>query len=477
MQIAPSFLIPNSNLHPTTQISFPHNSVIGIFDNKTVDIKAQESYQVTPSAPIEEDGRFRPDTEEKASDDEPKDDVVEHQQTLCPSPLISATLVEDGTPIHRRAYRTTGTAHNSTNSVNPDEVILVDAQIWEHYTSQQRRKQNKMMDDKLEHAEAQKKPNQRAFRFEHENRKSKIQWLIVFGLILISLAAVAVVFVFVALRSGNNEKVRQQSDMELLLASRYSMVNGTDFKALDDGNDEDDYGRYRIKALRYVEETSVGMPEWRIGQRYALACIYYATSDVVVSQSDFSTSFAPTSFSSSSDASEDEDNEEDHSQDSDDEDEEDRILDSHDEDKEEDHSLDSSDDSDDEDGDDEDHENGAVQEWIEKWANGADSINECNWFGVQCNMNEIDSTGMYGNVIKIEVPNNGLAGPFPLEVALLKDTLESLRLANNHVLHSSAMTSDEDLNWLGDMSQLKILDLSQTMFFSHEESDDDDGEE
>ena len=46
-----------------------------------------------------------------------------------------------------------------------------------------------------------------------------------------------------------------------------------------------DESSYSMKALRYVERTSVGMEDWRIGNRFALACIYYATNAIVNSYS------------------------------------------------------------------------------------------------------------------------------------------------------------------------------------------------
>ena len=59
--------------------------------------------------------------------------------------------------------------------------------------------------------------------------------------------------------------------MEVMLRTNYPEDYEQNF------NDE---SAYWMIALRFVEETSSEMEEWRIAQRYALACIYYATNDV-----------------------------------------------------------------------------------------------------------------------------------------------------------------------------------------------------
>ncbi|KAL7576829.1 hypothetical protein ACA910_013842 [Epithemia clementina (nom. ined.)] len=68
---------------------------------------------------------------------------------------------------------------------------------------------------------------------------------------------------------------RVQSDIELMLVEQYR--SGLIFF---------NESSYSMRALRFVEQTSTSsMPNWRIANRYALACIHYATSGVVTDYS------------------------------------------------------------------------------------------------------------------------------------------------------------------------------------------------
>mmetsp|Transcript_8036 Transcript_8036/g.17942 ORF Transcript_8036/g.17942 Transcript_8036/m.17942 type:complete len:515 (-) Transcript_8036:136-1680(-) len=57
-----------------------------------------------------------------------------------------------------------------------------------------------------------------------------------------------------------------------LVNGNYTLWDGIEFTAGQES--------YWVKALEFLEATSDGMPDWRIGQRYALACIFYATNGV-----------------------------------------------------------------------------------------------------------------------------------------------------------------------------------------------------
>ena len=67
------------------------------------------------------------------------------------------------------------------------------------------------------------------------------------------------------------------SDMELMLRTNHPEVFETEEKQTFSEHDESSNW---MKALRYVEETSTDMEDWRIAQRYALASIFYATNGV-----------------------------------------------------------------------------------------------------------------------------------------------------------------------------------------------------
>ena len=71
---------------------------------------------------------------------------------------------------------------------------------------------------------------------------------------------------------------RSVSAIELMLRSNHPQVFETEEKQQIFTYPNE--SAYWMKALRYVEATSTEMEEWRIVQRYALACIYYATNGV-----------------------------------------------------------------------------------------------------------------------------------------------------------------------------------------------------
>lgn len=68
--------------------------------------------------------------------------------------------------------------------------------------------------------------------------------------------------------------------------------------------------------------------------------------------------------------------------------------------------------------------------------------NECFWFGVTCNSNNLIS--------EFNVHNNQLTGRFPPEIALLYESLERLDIGFN-VLDNSG---DDELSWIADLLKL-----------------------
>jgi Leucine-rich repeat (LRR) protein len=76
---------------------------------------------------------------------------------------------------------------------------------------------------------------------------------------------------------------------------------------------------------------------------------------------------------------------------------------------------------------------------------------ECTWAGITCNSD--------GLVESIDMHDNLLTGKFPPETALLKDSLLHLDLENNLVYNV-----DEEVEWLGELINLKTLNIAQTPF-------------
>jgi len=83
------------------------------------------------------------------------------------------------------------------------------------------------------------------------------------------------------------------------------------------------------------------------------------------------------------------------------------------------------------------------------WLNVED---ECTWHGIECN----DS----GYVNTITLRENNLSGTFPSETALLAADLEVLDLTKNWMYNDGSAGND----WLGQLSKLKFLSVSQTGF-------------
>jgi len=64
-----------------------------------------------------------------------------------------------------------------------------------------------------------------------------------------------------------------------MLTDQYALWGGIEFRTSD--------STYWMKALQWVESTNTtGLPDWRIGQRYAMACIFFATNSVSTDYTD-----------------------------------------------------------------------------------------------------------------------------------------------------------------------------------------------
>ena len=94
---------------------------------------------------------------------------------------------------------------------------------------------------------------------------------------------------------------------------------------------------------------------------------------------------------------------------------------------------------------------GSIGNWRQSsgWTSSSD---ECTWYGVSCN----DS----GYVDSIVLRDNKLSGTFPSETSLLKDSLEVLDLTKNSMYNEGSAGND----WLGQLTNLKYLSVSQTGF-------------
>ena len=194
---------------------------------------------------------------------------------------------------------------------------------------------------------------------------------------------------------------RSVSAMELMLRTNYPEVFEQEDKAILADHDE---SAYWMKALRFVEETSSKMADWRIAQRYALTCIYYATNGV-------STPYYVENFMNENDTD--------------------------------------------------------VPEWSSRigWAERADTTRECGWAGVECKDLVIDPSNILNtesHVISIVLDRKLLlvTGTFPIEVIILKETLEELRIVDCPVSNNVL----EDLWWLGELAQMRELVLRRTGF-------------
>ena len=125
---------------------------------------------------------------------------------------------------------------------------------------------------------------------------------------------------------------------------------------------------YSMQALRYVQRTaSVDMAEPRIAQRYALACIYFATNAI-------STPFTDVVLLGRNESSQA-------------------------------------------------RNSTVLYEWLRPWATGSLADHECEWPGVVCNHEDV--------VTELHLAQNWMTGTFPIEVILLKETLTVLDLEDN----------------------------------------------
>jgi hypothetical protein len=94
--------------------------------------------------------------------------------------------------------------------------------------------------------------------------------------------------------------------------------------------------------------------------------------------------------------------------------------------------------------------NREVFPWLDEtgWFENED---ECDWAGISCNVD--------GLIESIDLHDNLLTGKFPPEVVLLKDSLKYLDLESNLVYNV-----DDELNWLGELTNLETLNVAQTPF-------------
>lgn len=95
--------------------------------------------------------------------------------------------------------------------------------------------------------------------------------------------------------------------------------------------------------------------------------------------------------------------------------------------------------------------NAAPGAWSTKpgWMSSPD---ECTWYGIECNGD--------GYVRAIRLRSNNLSGMFPPETVLVAQSLEVLDLTDNNVYNDGFSQND----WLGDLSKLQYLSVSQTGF-------------
>ncbi|KAL7573800.1 hypothetical protein ACA910_007828 [Epithemia clementina (nom. ined.)] len=97
-------------------------------------------------------------------------------------------------------------------------------------------------------------------------------------------------------------------------------------------------------------------------------------------------------------------------------------------------------------------ENGVTFGW-----NKADGwlveANECTWHGISCNSQ--------GYVEEIDLAQNKLTGSFPPDTVMMKSSLVRLILLGNLYLYNYG---DSGINWLGELENLKELDISETAF-------------
>lgn len=93
--------------------------------------------------------------------------------------------------------------------------------------------------------------------------------------------------------------------------------------------------------------------------------------------------------------------------------------------------------------------NEGLNSWIrdDGWISDQD---ECSWTGVRCEN---------GNIVGLNLTSNGLKGVFPMEITMLKKHLLSLELDDNELINE-----DQELRWMGKLSNLRLLDFEDTGF-------------
>ena len=165
---------------------------------------------------------------------------------------------------------------------------------------------------------------------------------------------------------------RVVSATELMLRTNFPKVFETEDKQSLSDPDE---SAYWMRALRFVEETSTELEDWRIAQRYALASIFYATNGV-------ETPYVVEFFGNETGVS--------------------------------------------------------MLEWDVGWADQANTPDECRWDGVICT----DLVNFFvgdepGPVVGITLPMEYRAtGTVPIEIMILRETLQSLDIKDNLVWNS-----------------------------------------
>lgn len=102
-----------------------------------------------------------------------------------------------------------------------------------------------------------------------------------------------------------------------------------------------------------------------------------------------------------------------------------------------------------------DHQFGAdvaLPGWFDSRGWVKDAAEVCNWYGITCNSD--------GAVTRLALDTNGLTGSVPPELAFLADSLEYLDLYNN-IVHNDG---DEGNSFLGELVNLEYLYLASTSF-------------
>ena len=196
--------------------------------------------------------------------------------------------------------------------------------------------------------------------------------------------------------------VPSKSAIELMLTRDYR--GGLPFP-------DHDESLYVMQALRYVEATATtDMEDWRLAQRYALSCLYFASNGVATEYTNTVVFTFTTDFS---------------------------------------------------------------MPWLQKWTADATSGNECDWPGVVCSNDVTDSAGqVYGQVLELNLAKNLLMGSLPIELTILKDTLQVMDVEGNYLWNAGPA----NVWWLGELTQLQVLNLGDNAIsYSSSSSSSSDG--